>query len=139
MSELKGLDGLLNELRKLPETAKKDLAREVEFSAKSIAKQAQILAPKDTGYLTGSIKPEQGEDPLTWNVTAYANYAAYMEFGTGGLVQVPQELKEIAIQYKGAGVREVNLKPQPYLYPALVMGRKTFVERIKRLVEKLKL
>ena len=139
MSDLKGLDALLSELKKLPESAKKDLAREVEFSAREIAKQAQIFAPKDTGYLTGSIKPEQSKDPLTWSVTAYANYAAYMEFGTGGLVQVPSELKEIAIQYKGKGIREVNLRPQPYLYPALQIKGKEFIKRVERLVEKLKL
>lgn len=80
-------------------------------------------------------------DPLNWKI--YANfsgitpYAAYMEFGTGGLVEVPAELEEIAVQFKGAGVKRIDLRPQPYLYPAFVEGRVNYVKDLEQDLEDL--
>jgi hypothetical protein len=71
------------------------------------------------------------------NATGLAPYSAYIEFGTGRAVQVPTELKEIAILFKGKGVKEINLQPQPYLYPAFVKGRKKYLQDLKDLLEHL--
>ena len=68
-----------------------------------------------------------------------APYSAYMEFGTGGLVEVPKELKDQAIKFKGNGVKQVNLRPQPYLYPAFVKGRKNYIKSLKKELKRLEL
>ena len=60
-----------------------------------------------------------------------------MEFGTGKMVQVPQELVDIAIQFKGKGIREVNIPPQPFMYPAFVKARATYKENLKKALQKL--
>ena len=62
-----------------------------------------------------------------------------MEFGTGGKVKVPAELKDIAIQFKGKGIREVNIQPRPFLYPAFVKHRKILIKDLKDYLKTLKL
>ena len=42
----------------------------------------------------------------------------------------------MAIKFKGAGIREVNLRPQPFLYPALVRGRGEYVEKLNKVLDK---
>ena len=52
------------------------------------------------------------------------------------MVKVPSELKEVAIQFKGKGVKEVNLPARPFLYPAFVKGRQQFLEDLEDLLKK---
>ena len=65
-----------------------------------------------------------------------APYAPFVEFGTGGLVNVPNELKDQAIKFKGKGIKQVNLRPRPYLYPALLQGRTEYLQKLKKVLEK---
>ena len=76
---------------------------------------------------------------MVWNIEAggvLAPYAPFVEFGTGGLVEVPNELKEMAIKFKGKGIKEVNLPARPFLYPALIRGRAQYLEKLKKVLEK---
>ena len=54
-----------------------------------------------------------------------------MEFGTGGLVEVPEELKEVAAQFKGKGIKKINIQARPFLYPAFVKGRVQYLQDLK--------
>lgn len=137
---IKGLDKLLKDLNKLGEKAQEEIALTTELIAKDMSRNAIRLAPSNKiigfgGTLRLNIMPKK-VDKLTWKVLANAlgtaPYSAYMEFGTGGLVEIPDELKEIAIQFKGKGIREVNLMPQPFLYPALVDGRVAYLKALKK-------
>uniref|UniRef100_UPI003F6D0529 hypothetical protein n=1 Tax=Polaribacter sp. TaxID=1920175 RepID=UPI003F6D0529 len=94
------------------------------------------LAPVDLGKLRQGIGKDKIEE-LNRTIFAREKYSAYMEFGTGGLVNVPPELKELAIKFKGKGVKQINLKPQPFLYPALVNGRKVYLDELKQLLKEL--
>ena len=137
--EIKGLDKLLKDLVKLGDEGVKAIADVTEANARDIEVTAKQLAPKgDTGKLQQSIKALE-VDKLNWKVLANSTglvpYAAYMEFGTGGLVEVPSELSEMAIKFKGKGIKKVDLRPQPYLYPALVKGRKQYVEDLQNELE----
>lgn len=133
-SYIKGLDKLVKDLRSLGKEGVQAIADVTEANARDIEVTAKQFAPKDTGKLSQSIKANE-VDRLNWKVTAnstgIAPYAAYMEFGTGGLVEVPAELSEMAIKFKGAGVKKIDLRPRPYMYPALVKGRKQYLEDLK--------
>ena len=61
-----------------------------------------------------------------------AHYAPYIEFGTGGLVDVPAGLEDYAIQFKGAGIKQVNLTPRPYLFPAFKKATVEMLDNIKK-------
>ena len=139
--KLVGLDRLLKDIDKLKVEFIKDLSEETEGVAQEIALNAKQLAPHDLGDLKQNILATQ-QDALSWKVMANAfgnaPYSAYMEFGTGGLVEVPKELKDVAIKFKGKGLRQINLMPRPYLYPAFVKGRVNYIKKLKSLIKKFK-
>lgn len=136
--ELKGLNTVISNLRKYGKEAEKDIEAVTELTARNIEKNAKGLVVANFGKLGQSIKAVK-QDATNWNIEAggtIAPYAAYVEFGTGGLVQVPDELKQQAWLFKGKGIKEVNLRARPYLYPSLLKGRKEYLEKLKKTLDK---
>lgn len=136
--EIKGVNTVIANLRKYGKEAQKDIEGVTELTARNIEKYAKQSAPADFGKLGQSIQAVK-ENPLNWKVEAggvIAPYAPFVEFGTGGLVEVPNELKEIAIKFKGKGIRQINLRPRPYLYPSLLRGRIEYLDKLKKVLEK---
>jgi hypothetical protein len=64
-------------------------------------------------------------------VEAKAKYAAYIEFGTGGLVDVPVGYEDLAIRFKGKNIMKVNIRPQPYLVPSFETEKPKLIKRLK--------
>ena len=137
--EIKGLNTVIANLRKYGKEAEKDIEAVTEQAARNIEKYASNLAPANFGKLRGGIKALP-IDKTHWKITTdwdgLSPYAPYVEFGTGGLVQVPEELKSQAIKFKGKGIKEVNLRARPFLYPSLLRGRKEYLEKLKKVLEK---
>lgn len=100
------------------EQAKKEFIERIEDDvfvlADDIANKASSRVPTDAGFLKNSIYKEASG--LKAEVGASVNYAPYVEFGTGSEVDVPQGLEDYAIQFKGAGIRQVNLPARPFLF-----------------------
>jgi len=133
---VKGLKKVLSNLKKFGAEAAVEIDISTMATAEAIKRSAKTLAPKDMGKLAQSIDTVPiGE--ADYKVVVVADYGAYVEFGTGKKVQVPTELKEIAIQFKGAGIKQINLQPQPFLYPAFVKGRKQYIKDLKKVLKKL--
>lgn len=82
----------------------------------NIETEAISSAPVDLGILRSSINGEV--DGLNGVVGSTVRYSPFIEFGTGGLVDVPAGLEDYAIKFKGAGIKQVNIPPRPYLIPA---------------------
>jgi HK97 gp10 family phage protein len=136
--QLKGINSVIADLRKYGKEAEKDIEGVTELVARNIEKYAKQSAPANFGKLGQSIKAVQ-ESPLNWTVEAggvIAPYAPFVEFGTGGLVNVPTELKEQAIKFKGRGVKQINLRARPFLYPALIRGREEYLTKLKKVLDK---
>jgi HK97 gp10 family phage protein len=136
--EIKGVNTVIANLRKYGKEAEKDIEGVTELVARNIEKNAKNYAPANFGKLGQSIQAVK-ETPLNWKVEAggvIAPYAPFVEFGTGGLVEVPNELKDQAIKFKGKGIKQVNLRPRPYLYPALLQGRTEYLEKLKKVLDK---
>jgi len=85
-------------------------------TVQNIETEATQLAPVDLGILKSSINGEV--DGLNGIIGTPVKHAPYMEFGTGGLVDVPEGLEDYAMRFKGAGIKQVNLYPRPFLIPA---------------------
>jgi len=135
--ELKGFNQVISNLRKYGKEAEKDIEDATEMAARNIELYAKSTVVANFGKLGQSIKAVK-QDKTHWNIEAggtVAPYAAYVEFGTGGLVQVPNELKEQAWLFKGKGIKEVNLRARPYLYPSLLRGRKEYLKALKSLLK----
>lgn len=136
--EVKGISEVIANLRKYGKEAEKDIEGVTAMVAKNIEGYAKSAVVANFGKLGQSIKSVQ-IDKTHWNVEAggtIAPYAAYVEFGTGGLVEIPDELKDQAIKFKGKGIKQVNLRARPYLYPSLLRGRKEYLEKLQKTLEK---
>jgi len=136
--EVKGLNSVISDIRKFGKEAEKDIEGVTEQVARNIEKYAKQNVVTDLGKLGQSIKAVK-EKPLLWNIEAggvLSPYAPFVEFGTGGLVNVPTELKEMAIKFKGKGIKQVNLRARPYLYPALLQGRNEYLDKLKKVLSK---
>ena len=136
--ELKGINSVISNLRNYGKEAEKDIEGVTELVAKNIESYAKSQAPANFGKLGQSIQAVKVND-YNWNIEAgrvLAPYAPFVEFGTGGLVEVPNELKEQAIKFKGKGIKQVNLRARPYLYPSLLRGRKEYLEKLKLVLNK---
>lgn len=135
---IKGLNTVLSDIRKFGKEAEKDIEGVTELVARNIEKDAKSRVVANFGKLGQSIQSVK-ETPLNWRIEAggvLAPYAPFVEFGTGGLVQVPNELKEMALQFKGKGIRQVNLPARPFLYPALLIGRNEYLDKLKKVLNK---
>lgn len=106
---------------------------EIFAAVNKIANDARTNVPVDTGFLQGAIIAQsQG---LVGRVDVNMHYAPYIEFGTGGFVDVPEGLGSYAMQFKGKGIREVNMPPQPFLYPAFFSESEAMMERLRKEIE----
>ena len=135
-STIKGLDKVYKDFNKLSKEVHKKVGLVTKANAMEISVDARKKAPKDLGKLAQGISYEKVNDTFNYKIFAREKYSAYMEFGTGGIVKVPSELKEIAIQFIGKGVKEINLPARPYLYPAFVKGRQQYLEDLNDLLNK---
>jgi len=99
---LKGLDEVLKSLHNFGDEAEKQIAETTFNNAKGIVAAAKSLAPINLGKLAQGIYEEKIDDK-NYYIVAGTSYSAYVEFGTGKYVSVPDELKNIASQFKGKG------------------------------------
>ena len=109
------------------------LKAEIEATINDISDDAKSRVPVDKGFLKNSITPTANE--LNGEVKVGMHYAPYVEFGTGGLVDVPTGLEDFAIKYIGNGIKQVNLAPRPFLFPAFFSNVAKLTERIKTKIE----
>lgn len=102
----------------------------------SLAKK-QVKAP--TGTLRNTIKAER--KGKTVEVIAGAHYAPYVEFGTGGSVDLDDMLQlgipaSYAAQFKGKGIRDVNLPARPFFFSSGRIGFKNLLNRLNGEIKK---
>jgi HK97 gp10 family phage protein len=133
--QVKGADAIINKLKNISQEAREDTLQITQATALEITRHAKSLAPVDTGKLRQSISNKRvGE--FTYAVFSFSPYAPYMEFGTGRLTSVPEVLKPLARLFRGNGIREVNLRPQPFMYPAFLRNRQRYINDLKQLLKK---
>lgn len=126
-------------IQKNIEAVGKDVERkakqEIAAAASTFLSGAIQDVPVDTGALRASIKTEQTQAGLGFKATAggeTAPYAPYVEFGTGGYVEIPEGWEPIAAQFKGRGIKKVNLSARPYFVPNFNKAAKQFIDKMKK-------
>ena len=100
-------------------------------TVQNIETEATAMAPVDLGILKSSINGEV--EGMNGIIGTPIRYAPYMEFGTGGLVDVPEGLEDYAMKFKGAGIKQVNIFPRPFLIPAFKKHTAKMIEELKKL------
>lgn len=134
---IEGLDTTLNKLNKLAEQNKEGAKRAINETAINIerkAKQNLSALPFDdsVGGIAQSGYILYDSDGYGSEVGFNKHYSPYIEFGTGINVSVPDGFGDFAMQFKGAGVRQVNIKPMPYFHPAV----NSELENLRRKLER---
>ena len=124
------------ELKLAIEKAEKKLVegvnRAMDASVIDIHNKQVVATPVDFGVLrAGNVF--DNSIPLTKTLTNAIEYAPYQEFGTGAYVFLGEtwmnpELMAIAAEFKGQGIRKVNMKPQPFFY-------RPFYEEVPKLIK----
>ncbi len=110
---LTGIKEVKNALKTMDKHLRQDVGDEINASALTIQSSAKRLAPVDLGFLRNNIALVPIGD-LTFSVEAKAKYSAYIEFGTGGQVSIPAGYEDLAMMFKGRGLRTINIRQQPY-------------------------
>lgn len=141
--EFSGINGLITSVRKYPERVVKGINTELQDWANRTEQAAVRDVPVDTGALRSSIRAVLGADKLTWIVKAGGingvDYAPYVEFGTGALVdkQFLQQFGLVAYaqQFKGRGLRQVNLPARTFLYRNARTEFEKSVQEIRKIID----
>jgi len=141
--KLKGMADFRKELKNISNEKQTKVVNALNTSALDIQRRAIKFSPvnkkkgKGGGILKGGneITVATKLDPV---VLVYndVGYAAYQEFGTGSLVNVPEGYEDVAKKYKGSGLRKVNMKPNPYMIPAIEITKPKLEERLKKIFSK---
>ena len=122
-------------MKKMQADYQKETEEAILVATRQTSYGAKQNAPVDRDGLKASIRPYN--KGMTGEVVVGASYGPYQEYGTGTRVKVPSELSAYAMQFKGAGVRQVNLRAQPYLYPAFFINRDRFMKDMDRRIERI--
>ncbi len=136
MGRVRGLGGILRNMRIYSNQLKTDLTLGVFTATTNIEGKAKNRVPVDTGKLKQSIYHKMNYQKAIGEVGATEDYAPYIEFGTGGNVAVPNGFNELAGKFKGKGKRKINRTPKPFLIPAFLEETQNLREETKRIVKK---
>lgn len=130
---IRGFDEINKALNKKIEAVTIDIDKEMTASALEINAKQISYTPIDTGRLRGGNGFDVSK-PLNKQLFNMVDYAPYIEFGTGGLTTIPQGMEEIASQFKGTGIRKINMRAQPFFFRAFFEVAPKMLARIKKII-----
>ena len=64
-----------------------------------------------------------------------APYAAYVEFGTGDGVRIPNGFSDMAAPFKGKGIRIRNCPAKPFFIPSYLEGIQQYPKTLRKVLE----
>ena len=133
-TEVEGINDLLKFLKKYDQKVQKAVENAIKAAGVNVAREAtkneRRVVAYDRGHLATSIQMNY-LNALNVEVVANKEYAPYVEFGTGTMVEVPKGLEDYAMQFKGQGIKKVNLPARPYLFPAYFAEIPKMISKIK--------
>lgn len=139
--DIVGMDKVLAGLKSAPAEIQSQVEDAFSASAMIVEQQAVLRAPVDVGGggagLRGGVSSFKSGD-IQFDVVSAALYSAFVEFGTGALVDVPAGLEDYAMQFKGQGIRQVNLPARPFLFNSWEEEKPRLIMRIQEILKSLK-
>jgi HK97 gp10 family phage protein len=130
-----GFKSLEKRLEKMSKDAVNEVSDVVDKHIFDINREQVSLTRVDTGYLKNS-NDFDVQDKKYKEIFNNANYAAFIEFGTGKGVNVPTELQQYARQFKGKGIRNVNLPARPFFFAPFFKRRQAILRDIVKVLQK---
>jgi len=139
--EIKGLENILKRMEDRRVNMVSTLDAEMQGVITDINGLQKTYCPSKTDTLRAANLWAPMGGSLQYNLYNDVEYAPYVEFGTGGFVffgesWVDSELEAYASQFKGKGIRKVNLYPQPFFFRAFFEKKTELLERLKKVLMK---
>lgn len=128
---INGMASLQAKLKKLPGQVKQAAIADIEDAADAIVMKAIQKVPVDLGVLKQSIGNQPKKGGLNYIVYVSADYAPFVEFGTGAETTVPAGLSEYASQFKGSGNNR-NVPAQPFFFAGYFEERAKLLKTLER-------
>ncbi len=110
---------------------KEEYVELLEEAAQNIETEATAAAPVDLGILKSSINKEI--EGLNAIIGSTVKYSPFIEFGTGGRVNIPDGLETYAAGFKGANQDTIGITPHPFLMPAARKHVTIMVQELQKL------
>jgi HK97 gp10 family phage protein len=138
-SDLSKLKRKLDNLRTFESKKLSNELGRTGFDIVKLAKKSAKVGKVHGGTLRQSIGLQKSGKSIT--VFANAHYAPYVEFGTGGMVDL-DDMKKLGIpesyaqQFKGKGLRDVNLPARPFFFSSARVGFKNLLNRLNGEIKK---
>lgn len=130
---IKGIKAVEDALKRKEKAVTTGLDLEMNAYVTDIEGMATRKSPTDTGKLKQGFFIDVSKK-LNKSVGNSKEYAPYVEFGTGALVNVPKGLEEYAMRFKGKGIKKVNLPARPFLFNSQRELLPKFLKRINNLI-----
>lgn len=133
---LLGMNKVQEAIKRKDKALNAALSAEISATLTEINNKQKQLAPVDKGFLRSSLHVVK-VTPLDQGIISSgpgSSYAPYQEFGTGGLVDIPQGLEAEASQFKGKIGRQVNMRAQPFFFPPFFEEKPKFLDRVEKLI-----
>lgn len=131
MIRWKGLTAYQAKLKNAPGKLRRKSVQDVERWGRGVEAQAKVNAPVDLGKLRQSISYEPTHSGMGAKVSVGVPYGAFMEFGTGAGVLIPEGWSEVAAMFRGTTGRKVTIAPHPYLIPATKSETERLIARLR--------
>lgn len=130
---------LSKKLDKMRAFESKTVSNELGKTGLEIVRLAKREVKAPTGTLRNSISTQRNGKSV--NVVAAAHYAPYVEFGTGGSVDLTDMTQlgipeSYAAQFKGKGIKDVNLPARPFFFSSARIGFKNLLNRLNGEIQK---
>lgn len=129
--KIEGIEEMIKDLSKKGKSVNCVLRKHMIKTTNKCKRIAKEKVPKDTGTLRGSIHSEVVENGETFEgiVETNCEYAAYVEYGTGRTGAATNTNPEVDVSYRADWQ---GRKAQPYMYPAFIETRDSFLEELKK-------
>jgi len=130
-----GFKSLEKRLEKMSKEAVNEVSDVIDQHIFDINKEQKSSTVVDTGFLKRS-NGFDVTDKKYKEIYNTSDLAAYVEFGTGRMVSVPPELQDYARQFKGKGVRNVNLPSRPFFFAPFFKRRQKILRDVVKVLQK---
>ena len=137
--KLKGSQALFKKFEAYGKQGEKDFADITRNAAEDVRARALVEVPRRDKNLANNIFYEK-VNRFVYKIFVNLNnapYAPFVEFGTGGMVDIPKGWERLAATFKGKGIKKINLPARPYLYPAFRDGSAQYIKDLKSVLKQL--
>ena len=128
---VRGVGDVLAMFRAYQNDVPKKIKQARIVKARQIGNDAVKSAPKLTGKLRNSMSVINTE--TNSEIKFSADYAPFLEFGTGGITPIPAGFEDLAWTFYKNG--KGKLKAKPYLIPAFLKGSIEFQRECEQILQ----